>query len=173
MRYFFADPHFGDSDIIRYENRPFKNSDEMNRAIVENWNSVISEDDEVFLLGDVVGSNPMPIVELQKVLSQLKGKIIILLGNHDIGIANYLIEWGYKVYEYPILLDDFWILSHEPQYIQNGGVYANIFGHVHNNPMYKTVSSRSYCVCAERINYTPISFEIIKKKIREVSEIND
>lgn len=166
MKYFFADPHFGDSDIIRYENRPFKNPDEMNRVIVENWNSVISEDDEVFLLGDVVGLNPMPIVELQKVLSQLRGKIIILLGNHDIGIANYLIEWGYKVYEYPILLDDFWILSHEPQYIQNGGVYANIFGHVHNNPMYKTVSSRSYCVSAERINYTPISFEEIKLKIK-------
>lgn len=47
--------------------------------------------------------------------------------------------------------------------------YANLFGHVHNNPIIKDYSSQHFCVSAERINYTPISFEDITKKIKEAS----
>ena len=43
--------------------------------------------------------------------------------------------------------------------------YANIFGHVHNSPIYKTYSKQHYCVSVERINYMPISFEEIFHKI--------
>jgi calcineurin-like phosphoesterase family protein len=45
--------------------------------------------------------------------------------------------------------------------------YANIFGHVHANPIYKDFSPQSFCVSVERINYTPISFEEIKRVIAE------
>ena len=50
--YFIADTHFGEDNIRRYENRPFETVSEMDKAMIENWNSVISENDKVFVLDD-------------------------------------------------------------------------------------------------------------------------
>ena len=48
------------------------------------------------------------------------------------------------------------MLSHEPLYICGSMPYANLYGHVHSSPTYRSVSSQSACVSVERINYTPI-----------------
>lgn len=72
------------------------------------------------------------------------------------------------VLKYPILVDEFFIVSHMPQYVQENGVYVNVFAHVHNNPAFKDVSARGFCTSAERINYTPIEFKDIKARIEEV-----
>ena len=45
--YFIADTHFGDDNIRRYENRPFDTVKEMDNALIENWNRVVSNEDEV------------------------------------------------------------------------------------------------------------------------------
>ena len=165
MKYFIADLHFGDLNIMKIENRPFCDVDEMADTIVNNWNNIVSSDDEVFIAGDIAGVRPVNKDALLRFLEQLNGRITIIAGNHDKDIIEDLRIWGYNVSEYPILIDGFWIVSHEPVYIVNKGPYANIFGHVHANPMYKTVSNRSYCVCVERNNYTPVSFDEIKKKV--------
>lgn len=55
--------------------------------------------------------------------------------------------------------------SHEPLYVNENMPYANLFGHVHNSPIFKDFSKQHYCVSVERINYAPISFEEIKKQI--------
>ena len=49
--------------------------------------------------------------------------------------------------------------------------YANIFGHVHANPIYKDFSEQSFCVSVERINYTPVSFDEIKRVIAEENAV--
>ena len=66
----------------------------------------------------------------------------------------------------PIILNEFWILSHKPMYVNSNMPYANIFGHVHNSPIFNTYSSQHYCVSVERINYTPISMNEIIKKVQ-------
>lgn len=53
MIYFIADTHFYHENIIKYCNRPFKNSKQMNEYIVNKWNSVVTKDDIVYHLGDV------------------------------------------------------------------------------------------------------------------------
>ena len=50
------------------------------------------------------------------------------------------------------------------------GVFAQIFAHVHDDPIYATVTPRSFCVSAERINYTPIEFEEIKEEMKYFEE---
>jgi len=53
MNYFFtADEHFGHANIIKYCNRPFKNTDEMDSVIIERHNEVVKEDDIVVHAGD-------------------------------------------------------------------------------------------------------------------------
>lgn len=50
--FFIADTHFSEDNIRRYENRPFESVEEMDASLIKNWNSVVSSDDEVYVLGD-------------------------------------------------------------------------------------------------------------------------
>ena len=77
-----ADQHFGHENIIKYCERPFSNIDEMDNAIVNNWNSVVYCFDTVFCLSDVTFGG-MPY--FKEYMARLNGTIIIL-GNawhHD------------------------------------------------------------------------------------------
>ena len=47
-----ADLHLGHANIIKYCNRPFSSVEEMNDALISNWNNTIGEEDRVFFLGD-------------------------------------------------------------------------------------------------------------------------
>jgi len=160
--FFIADTHFGHNEIISYENRPFKNISEMDNILISNWNNIVS-DDTVFLLGDFSAYSKE---KSQEICHMLKGKKFLVMGNHDTQSENYYRETGFEsVSRYPIIFENFWILSHEPLYINSNMPYANIFGHIHNNPIYKDFSPQSFCVSAERINYTPINFDSIRKEI--------
>ena len=167
MRFFISDLHLGDKNILKTENRPFCDVDEMFEVLIEKWNSVVKPEDEVFVVGDIVGLRPCSNDEIKDFFNRVNGKVTVVAGNHDKGIIDFLRSIGLVVYEYPIFLDNFWIVSHEPMYLMNKGPYANIFGHVHGNPMYKKVSNRSFCVCVERNNYTPVSFDEIYQKVLE------
>ena len=50
--YFTSDTHFYHSNIIDFCKRPFKNVEDMNETLIENWNRIVSQDDNVFHLGD-------------------------------------------------------------------------------------------------------------------------
>lgn len=160
--FFIADTHFGDSNILNYENRPFKNISDMDRAMVNNWNGVVKSTDSVYIVGDFGAEG-----KEGQILEQLNGKKFLIKGNHDIESNHYYRKAGFlEVYDKPIILNEFWIISHKPLYMNTNMPYANIFGHIHNSPLFKDFSSHHYCVSVERINYTPILFENIIKKIK-------
>ena len=50
--FFIADTHFNHERIIPICKRPFSDVEEMNKKLIENWNSVVSDDDIVWVLGD-------------------------------------------------------------------------------------------------------------------------
>ena len=157
MIYFIADTHFSEENIMRYENRPFADVTEMNDELLFRWNGVVSQDDEVYVLGDFGADG-----QEKCILRQLNGKKYLIKGNHDVKSNQYYRDAGFEeVYDHPIIIRDFWILSHEPLYMNRNMPYANLFGHVHDSPIIKTCSGYHYCVSVERINYTPISFEDI------------
>ena len=53
MIYFTSDMHLGHKAVIRMQNRPFENVEEMNRILIDNYNSVVHKDDTVYILGDI------------------------------------------------------------------------------------------------------------------------
>ena len=162
--FFAADTHFGDDGIIRYENRPFADTDEMDRVLIEKWNRVVSGDDSVFLLGDF---SAYPSEKSGEICRSLNGRKFLVMGNHDTLDERQYRELGFEgVSRYPVIYESFWILSHEPLYVNKNMPYANIFGHVHANPIYKTASEQSFCVSIERTGYAPIEFEEVKRRIR-------
>ncbi len=81
MKYYISDCHFFHENIIKgMDNRPFSSVQEMNEAMIEKWNARIKGHDEVYILGDFSFGSAE---ETQKILSRLKGKLYLVLGNHD------------------------------------------------------------------------------------------
>jgi calcineurin-like phosphoesterase family protein len=80
MRFFTSDTHFGHRNIIKYSNRPFRDTTVMNEMLIRNWNDTVSHDDLVFHLGDVALG---PWEDWHNVLTRLNGYKVLVVGNHD------------------------------------------------------------------------------------------
>lgn len=81
--WFTSDTHFRHKNIIKYcpkSRGQFKSPEEMDEAIVENWNSVVKPEDTVWHLGDVAfcGSD-----YLANIMGRLNGTKELIIGNHD------------------------------------------------------------------------------------------
>jgi len=124
--FFTADQHFGHSNILKYCNRPFKDVEEMNATLIQNWNSVVSDNDEVFVLGDFALCKPP---EMAAIFKQLNGaRKILIRGNHDRSIRQML-EVGFHEVHSKLEWKG-WTLQHHPPEDTNR---KTLCGHVHQN----------------------------------------
>jgi len=163
--FFIGDTHFGHKNILTFKRedgsplRDFASIEEMDEHLVNCWNSVVKDSDTVYHLGDVVmNRRNLPIV------FRLKGKKILIRGNHDNAPLNELIVHFDEIYGTYNFKD--MILSHipiAPQCLERFGV--NVHGHLHANSMN---DPKYFNVSAEQIDYTPISLEEMRKKISEI-----
>lgn len=159
--FLIADTHFDHRNIITYCNRPWTNTEDMNRDMVARWNAAVEPTDKVYHLGDVaLGKNGLAVAR------QLNGRKILIKGNHDYrDLKEYTTIFAdiRAAHELGKLL-----LTHFPvDYGQHERYERNIHGHLHEkiitfpdgspNPWYFSVS-------VERINYTPILFEDMVKQ---------
>lgn len=151
--FIISDTHFGHTNIIKYENRPFSSTEEMDKTLIENWNSVVDKKDRVIHLGDFMLGKKERCKEL---LSQLNGDKVLIKGNHDNWSDQFYRDAGFSyVSKYPIVWNKFYVLSHAPLEMQQSLPFFNYYGHVHSNPMFQDTEN-SKCVCVERIDYTPM-----------------
>ena len=162
--FLIGDLHFNHRNIIKYCSRPFNGVEDMNEQLIKNWNSVVGANDIVYVVGDFALCGKQKIIEIGQCLN---GRKRLVLGNHDqASIETYRAAGFEFVYNHPIVLDEFYVVSHEPMIGFSPNMpFANIFAHVHDNPAYTDYSEQSFCVSAERIAYTPIDFEEVKKKM--------
>lgn len=84
--WFTSDTHFSHQNIIRYCDRPFSDTDEMDEAIIRNWNELVSPEDTVYHLGDVALG---PIEKSLAKVGRLNGFIYLKTGNHDRPFMRY------------------------------------------------------------------------------------
>lgn len=78
--FFTSDTHFGHENIINLCQRPFSSVQEMNDEMIRRWNSVVSEGDTVYHLGDFALGQKYLWPSYRE---QLNGSIILIAGNHD------------------------------------------------------------------------------------------
>ena len=69
--FFIADTHFGHANVLKHDKRPFADIEAHDKSLIENWNRVLNDDDECYILGDVSWLKPEQTVEI---LKQLRGK---------------------------------------------------------------------------------------------------
>ena len=158
--FLIADPHFWHTNIIKYENRPFADVAEMNGVISENWKNIVSKKDKIFILGDFGFAAFWATVAM---IANLPGHKLLIMGNHD---RDHSAAWWLRagmneVSRYPIIYKKFYILSHEPLYINEHMPYINIHGHIHSKKM---EGSQYRNVSVEHTRYSPVPMEEILKE---------
>jgi len=79
MTWFTSDLHLGHGNIVDLCRRPFAGVDEMDSAIIENWNRKVGGNDVVYLIGDVVWDKK----KVAYYMERLAGRKILVAGNHD------------------------------------------------------------------------------------------
>ena len=78
--FYIADTHFGHENVIRFDNRPFNNIEEHDEALIANWNSVVTNEDHVYVLGDFAFKNA---TDVSQYTESLNGHLHLIRGNHD------------------------------------------------------------------------------------------
>ncbi len=180
-RFLISDTHFGHTNTWEKFTladgsplRPFTSTEEMDEAMVDNWNKTVRPQDTVYHLGDVVIAR-----RHLETVKRLNGRKILIRGNHDIFKDNDYYEAGFEqIHGVRVFVDQF-ILSHIPLHPDCVGerFKRNVHGHLHGNRIMRdigianfddytlvsTIDPRYLCVCVEQINYTPISFDDVLK----------
>lgn len=78
--FFTSDWHIGHANVIVYDGRPFKDLDHMHRVLINNYNSAVDDDSVCYFIGDMGITQQS---QVQKIISQLNGTKVLILGNHD------------------------------------------------------------------------------------------
>lgn len=164
-----SDTHFGHDNIIKYCGRPFSNSEEMDEALLENWNSVVRPGDKVYHLGDVYFGQRKRKGEEHwgSFFSKLAGSKRLILGNHDDGKDKNLQNTFQKISMWRMFPEFGLLLTHVPVHLsalmkkdrEKNRELTNVHGHIHQNKSpegpYKNVS-------VEMIDYTPVNIEDLR-----------
>ena len=102
-----SDHHFLHNRIIEICQRPFKNVDEMNQKMIDNWNDVVDDEDIVYYLGDfaIEKNNKAKAQEsLANILNTLKGRKFLVAGNHDELYLNLYRDFFVSIVDYHELM---------------------------------------------------------------------
>lgn len=129
-----SDLHFYHNNIIKFcpATRPWKTAEEMNKGLIDHWNSIVDTNDVVFDVGDMFFCNKENITEI---LGQLNGDIVHIYGNHSKVLRNQFC--GINAFDYLELTynSTHIILNHYAQRVWNRAHYGSIhcFGHSHGS----------------------------------------
>lgn len=164
-----SDLHFNHNKDFIYKDRGFSSIEEHDEKLIENWNSLISKDDLVYILGDLMLGDYQ---EGMKKLKRLNGKFFIILGNHDtstregfyytldnlveVAYATRMKKNGYNFY-----------LSHYPTITTNlnetklKAMTLNLHGHTHSKQIFEGDCPFRYNVALDAHNMYPVRIEQI------------
>lgn len=130
-KFFTADLHFGHQKI--FKERGFTSIEEMDEKLIYNWNSLIDNKDEVYILGDFSFHKKRKTVEIVK---RLNGNKCLILGNHDKKNLNNEIKSYFnwcKDYHEQKIDNEFVVMSHYPMLTWNKSHYGSFMLHGHSH----------------------------------------
>ncbi len=161
--YFTSDWHLGHKNIIEFSNRPFANVQEMDAALVNNWNSLITNADTTYVLGDVSFHSLPKTMEL---VGSLNGKKVLIWGNHDAKFRGNtffesLFSATYDIHELKLAPMQYLILCHYPFDDWNAKYHGSYHAHGHKHSSAPTQFSRGkrLDVGVDAWDYKPVSLD--------------
>jgi calcineurin-like phosphoesterase family protein len=168
--WFISDTHFSHGNILKFVKkdgspvRPFASVEEMDEHMIEKWNSVVRPQDKVYHLGDVAMHR-----QAVQVIGRCNGHKRLVRGNHDEYSTKLYMQYFEEVYASRVL--DKMIFTHIPIHAECLGRFnVNVHGHVHNNVPALHFGPNYFNVSVEVIDYTPISLEDLKLRVKKQQE---
>lgn len=169
MNLYISDLHFGHANVIRFDNRPFTDVEEMDRVMIGLWNGRVQEEDHVYVVGDFAFRNGRAP---EWYLEQLRGHKHLIVGNHDNALLNdpKAVAYFESIEKMMHITDTYQganvqiQLCHYPLAEWNKMKHGSwlIYGHIHNrrDEAYEFMKTREHALnAAAAINhYTPASF---------------
>lgn len=165
--FFTSDTHYSHAKIIEYSERPFSTVDEMNDAMVYNWNSIIQPGDLVYHLGDFSFAD---VDKSTRIAKRLNGQKYLVFGNHDKRLRKeptFLANWIWakdfaeiKVGDQKIVMCHYamltWNQSHRGSW--------NLHGHSHGS-LPDDRNALRVDVGVDCWDYYPVSFDVLKQRM--------
>jgi calcineurin-like phosphoesterase family protein len=167
--FFTSDTHFAHRNIITLCNRPFNSIEEHDAKLINNWNSIVNQNDTIYHLGDFALGHEEHILSIIK---RLNGNKVLIQGNHD--------KHGERVKKCFMIIKDFLgiyipyenkklyiFLCHYPMMSWNRSCHGSLHlhGHVHGRLNEKTKDKRMLDVGVDSWNYIPVSLDDVIKKL--------
>ena len=162
MDYFSADQHFGHDKIIELCKRPFKNVTEMDNTIIRNHNSIVTDDDDVYYLGDFSLKTSQHRGVLENYVRRLNGRKHLILGNHDIKNPWLYTEIGFWSVHAPYLEVEEFILVQDPALSITKRNQWFLCGHVHD--LFRIIEN-CFNVGVDVNDFKPLSIQQIRMEV--------
>lgn len=171
-KWLLGDPHFSHKNILKFEPvRQFKDTEEMDETIINNYNMTVNDGDIVYWLGDMFFCNTPRMEYICNRLNLNRTRNILIRGNHDKDISNNKFRrLGFLPYK--MYMTDGLILTHEPMTPTNLGMLRiydeTIIGNIHAHTHSKDIKLNPFmyqCVSMELINFKPVSLEDMKERM--------
>ena len=156
--FFTADEHYWHRNVLKYENRPFQTIEDMNEALIQNFNELVPKDGTTIHAGDFcLGHLKTPEV-YKSIINRLSGSHIFIMGSHDRwlnGVPNI-----HEIVE--ILIDKrFLVISHYciRSWARSHYNSWHLFGHSHGRLI---PIGKSWDIGVDNNNFYPLSFTQIE-----------
>ena len=155
MIYYISDLHIGHKAAIRFDERPFADTNEMEKEIIRRWNEKVTTDDDVYILGDV--------------FYRYKGRPADFLRKDDEALSCFADvdklrmikdnERGVVLCHYPLIT---WNKKHYGSY--------HVYGHVHRNigeeTLFMIKQERAFNAGCMINGYVPCTLEELEQNNR-------
>jgi len=179
-----SDLHFSHANIIRYCDRPFKDTDEMDETLIENWNAIVNDGDMVYNLGDLSmqrGKGEKVISYYSKILSRLNGRHVLIMGNHDHMKPFQYVEAGIESVHTSLIVTSVKgnvsqevLMAHDPAIATAMPEDMIMFcGHVHDTFRKLNTPKRILNVGVDIWGYKPVEWNVAIKALREDPQDTD
>jgi len=158
-----SDTHFNHKKVQEYCGRP----DGWQELIINNWNSVVKNEDIVLHLGDFMFGNKKQALEIT---GMLNGTIFMIKGNHDRHGKAWFEDAGINIIppfivKHPDNLDIIYFTHRRIKDENFSGI--NIHRHVHNTKPFCSVDKQGIFinVSVEKMVYTPIKLSDVMNRV--------
>ena len=169
-----SDLHLGHDRAFVWGARGFKSIEEHDAEIIKRWNEVVTAEDDVYILGDLMlGDNAHGI----SCLSQLNGKLHILTGNHCTSARQKLYHTLENMVEFCGCATTIkykkkqLYLSHYPTITSNmeanpHQAVFNLYGHTHQTTNFYNGQPFMYHVGVDSHNCYPVLLDDVITEIK-------
>ena len=174
--FFTSDEHYNHANILKFCNRPFKNTQEHIEESIKRHNSVVPKGARVIQCGDMFWRTTT-LKQALDIINNLNGQHYFIWGNHDelmeknpVLRQNFIWCKDIAKIDHPLLVKPLVVCHYAMHVWRNShkGAY-HLYGHTHAN--LPEQNNLSFDCGQDAWDYTPVSVEQVIEKMEKKKRV--